>query len=57
MGAAIGSSDFRKLYATEKVNNWCEEINKFSEYAKTQPHHAQLIQHFAMVIYTNLDTS
>ena len=38
--AAVGSSDFRKLYATEKVNNWCEEIIKLSEFAKTQPHAA-----------------
>ena len=38
--AAVGSSDFRKVYATEKVNNWCEEIIKLSEFAKTQPHAA-----------------
>ena len=40
LGVAIGSSDFRKVYATEKVNNWCEEINKLSEYVKIQPHAA-----------------
>ena len=40
LGAAIGSSDFRKVNATEKVNNSCEEISKLSEYAKTQPHAA-----------------
>ena len=40
LGAAIRSSDFRKVYATEKVNNWCEKIIKLSEYAKTQPHAA-----------------
>ena len=40
LGAAIGSSDFRKIYATEKVNNRCQEISKLSEYAKTQPHAA-----------------
>ena len=38
MGVAIESSDFRKVYATEKVNNWCEELSKLSKYAKTQPH-------------------
>ena len=38
LGAAIGSSDFRKVYAIEKVDNWCEEISKLSEFAKTQPH-------------------
>ena len=40
LGAAIGSSDFRKVYAIEKVDNWCEEISKLSEFAKTQPHTA-----------------
>ena len=38
MGVAIESSDFRKVYATEKVNNWCEEISKLNKYAETQPH-------------------
>ena len=33
MGAAIGSSDFRKVYATEKL-----VIIKLSEFAKTQHH-------------------
>ena len=42
LGAAIGRSDFRKVYATEKVNNWCKEISKLSEFAKTQPHAAYL---------------
>ena len=40
MVAAIGSSDFRKVYAREKVNNWCEEISKLSEYGKIEPHAA-----------------
>ena len=39
LGAAIRSSE-KKVYATEKVNNWCEKIIKLSEYAKTQPHAA-----------------
>ena len=55
LGATIGSSDFRKVYATEKVNNWCEEISKRSEHVK--PNLMQLIQHFAMVKYTNVHTS
>ena len=38
LGVAIESSDFRKVYATEKVNNWCEEISKLNKYAETQPH-------------------
>ena len=40
LGAAIGSSDFRKVYARDKVNNWCEEISKLSVYAKIEPHAA-----------------
>ena len=55
LGAASGSSDLRKVDATEKVNNRCEQISKLSEYAKTQPHAAY--QHFVMVKYTNLHTS
>ena len=34
LGAAIGSSDLRKVFATKKVNNWCEEISKLHEFAK-----------------------
>ena len=26
LGASIGSTDFREEYATEKVNQWCDEI-------------------------------
>ena len=37
LGAAVGSSDFRMIYAKKEVNNWCEEISKLGEYAKTQP--------------------
>ena len=33
-------ADFRKTYATEKAKNWCGEIIKLSEFAKTQPHAA-----------------
>ena len=51
LNAAIGSSGFRKVYATAKVNDWCEEI------IKLKPNLVQLNQHFAMVKYTNLHTS
>ncbi len=40
LGAAIGSSDFKVEYFTEKVNEWCEEVRKLSEFAKSQPHAA-----------------
>ena len=37
LGATIGSADFRKTYATEKVQEWVKEVEKLSDYAKTQP--------------------
>ena len=37
LGAALGSTDFRTMYVNEKVTNWCNELNKLSEYAETQP--------------------
>ena len=40
LGAAIGSEDFREQYSKEKVKIWCEEMERLSEYAKTQPHAA-----------------
>ena len=40
LGAAIGSEQFKTAYATEKVKNWCEEMEKLCEFAKTQPHAA-----------------
>ena len=40
LAAAVGSSEFRKVHATENVNNWYKEISKLSEFAKTQPHSA-----------------
>ena len=40
LGAAIGSEDFRTTYATEKVNGWCNEMTKLTEFAKSQPHAA-----------------
>ena len=37
LGASIGSDDFRTTYASEKVNEWCDEIRKLSAYVKLQP--------------------
>ena len=36
-GAAIGSDDFRTSYATEKVKEWCDEMEILSGFAKSQP--------------------
>ena len=40
LGAAIGSSSFKTEYFNEKVNKWCEELERLSEFAKSQPHAA-----------------
>ena len=40
LGAAIGSQDFKVEYFAEKVEEWCEEVRKLSEFAKSQPHAA-----------------
>ena len=40
LGAALGSIDFRKKYASEKVTEWCKEIEKLTEFAISQPHAA-----------------
>ena len=40
LGGAIGSLQFREQYASEKVAKWCEEINRLTEFSKTQPHAA-----------------
>ena len=37
LGAAIGSSDFKAKYVREKIEEWCEEVKKLSELAKSQP--------------------
>ena len=37
LGAAIGSQDFKIAHANEKVNSWCEEITKLTEYANSHP--------------------
>ena len=40
LGAALGSHDFRREYASEKVQKWCDEVTKLAEFAVTQPHAA-----------------
>ena len=40
LGASLGSNSFRVQYVSEKVNTWCKEVEKLSEFAKTQPHAA-----------------
>ena len=40
LGSAIGSEDFRTEYVTKKVASWCEEVEKLTEFAKSQPHAA-----------------
>ena len=37
LGATIGSDNFRSQYATEKILGWCNEIEKLSAFATTQP--------------------
>ena len=37
IGASINNSDYRYSYAEEKINEWCVENEKLTEYAKTQP--------------------
>ena len=37
LGAAIGSDNFRIAYSTEKIKDWCKEIEALSEIAKTEP--------------------
>jgi hypothetical protein len=37
LGAVLGSDNFRKQYTEEKVSEWCAEVEKLSEYAKSQP--------------------
>ena len=36
LDAAIGSSEFRAKYVTEKVNEWYEELKTLSNFAKSQ---------------------
>ena len=38
LGAVIVSSDFKVKYVREKIEEWCEEVKKLSEFAKSQPY-------------------
>ena len=40
LGAVIGDLDFREKYVKEKVENWCSEIERLSEFALSEPHAA-----------------
>ena len=40
LGAVLGSESFKKEYVSQKVQKWCDEISKLSEFAKSQPHAA-----------------
>jgi len=40
LGASLGSMEFRAEYASEKVDKWCREIERLSEFARSQPHAA-----------------
>ena len=37
LGAALGSKNFRDEYASGKVSDWCNELDRLSEIAKFQP--------------------
>ena len=37
LGASIGTTDFRREYATEKISQWCEEVKKLAEIAISEP--------------------
>ena len=37
LGAAIGSDQFKAYYASKKVDEWCDEIEVLSNFAKSQP--------------------
>ena len=40
LGAAIGSQDFRTQYSREKIRKWQSEVERLSQFAKTEPHAA-----------------
>ena len=51
LGAAIGVTDFRREYATEKISQWCNEMKLLTEIAITEPQAA--LQHIYTVKSTN----
>ena len=55
LGAAIGSDQFKAYYAIKKVDEWCDEIEVLSNFAKSQPQ--ALMLSFVTDNNTNLVTS
>ena len=53
LGAVIGSNEFRVKYATEKVNEWIDELRTLSTYAKSQPQAA----YAAFVLESRISTA
>ena len=37
LGAALGSKNFRDEYASSKANDWCDELDRLLDIAKSQP--------------------
>ena len=37
LGASLGSDTFPEKYASDKVKNWCDEIERLSKFAKSYP--------------------
>ena len=35
--ASIGTTDFRREYATKKISQWCDEVEKLAEIAISEP--------------------
>ena len=40
LGAIIGRAESRTAYATEKIKEWCDEMEILSDFAKSQPQSA-----------------
>lgn len=40
LGAALGSHNHKENYISEKVSEWCQNITRLSDIAKSQPHAA-----------------
>ena len=40
LGAPLGTQKFAQQFVTEKVTQWCEELEKLATFADTQPHAA-----------------
>ena len=40
LGAAVGTSEFKRMYVKKKVGSWVQAVEKISQIAATQPHAA-----------------